>query len=157
MHRFISIASFTLALAACNGGDDIDPPPDGEGPTACLFPSGRPCGQQEVCLGTRGNECNYAYCTGDYMLQSSAVFCTADTVALTGGSYNCDPDSLTIAFAPPPSPCPLGALYSIVDGRWGTCVPVSECAPLPCDARYGGDGCPSNYGCDSTSSTCVAD
>jgi hypothetical protein len=134
-----------------------------DAPAVCHFPSGRPCRADEVCLGSQGGECNYVGCAvdgdGRGELRGTAVACAAAPVApAAGGPFVCDPGAFTDVragvFTPPRAPCPLGGLWTIEDGFWGTCVPVAQCLPLPCDPAYGDDGCPSSQRCDDASRTC---
>ncbi len=137
--------AWMAALAACR-----------DAPRVCHFESGRPCVEGEICLGTRGAECGYVACL-EGGLGGSLPGCSRGTVEpVADGPFDCDPANLELdGYLPPPAPCPLGALYSIEDGFYGRCVPVSQCLPLPCDPAYGGDGCPIDYVCDAASSTCV--
>ncbi|MEZ4404561.1 MAG: hypothetical protein R3B06_31360 [Kofleriaceae bacterium] len=143
-----TVAALALT-AACSAAPD---------PAAtCAFPSGRPCPPGQACLASPGDECNYVACI-DGELLGTAVACSAEPIPSTGGGpYDCDPASVpvTTGLLPPPAPCPLGGLYTIERGFFRTCVPVEECAPLPCDPAYGGDGCPSSYTCAPASRTCV--
>jgi hypothetical protein len=158
------------ALAACGGkrgggGDarSADSPPtvvedkDAGQPYVCHFPSGRPCVEGDICIGMQGNECNYVFCdprTGGVF--GTAVGCGRGKFDTTpAGPFDCDPALVQYEAYRPPMPCPLGGLYTIQNGGWGTCVAVSNCKPLPCNPAYKGDGCPSDYVCDATSSTCV--
>jgi hypothetical protein len=146
----IVIAAWTVSLAACAG----------EEPRVCHFPSGRPCVEGEICLGEQGLECGYVYCepdTGSLAASAPGACFPGPTPEQPGGPFDCDPGNLDLdGYLPPSAPCPLGALWSIENGFYGRCVPVTQCLPLPCDPRYGGDGCPSDYVCDAASSTCVS-
>jgi hypothetical protein len=154
MNRFMAVA---LALVvACHASDASDASEGSDGPPdACYFASGRPCSVGEVCLGEAGDECNYYTCQ-DGRLIGGAVGCAPGEVPpVAGGPFDCDPSLITSGDStPPPSPCPLGGLYTIEDGFFGRCVPVAQCQPLPCNPAFNDDGCPSSYTCDGASSTC---
>ncbi len=147
----------SLLLGAC-----ADDPAD----AVCHFPSGRPCAPGELCLGSPGDECNYYTCT-DGALLGSAVACSAGAITpVSGGPFVCDPAAVRLAGAmitPPPAPCPLGGLYALqvsdafVGGaQFQACVPTDACQPIACDPAYGGDGCPSGFGCAPATGRCVA-
>jgi hypothetical protein len=92
----------------------------------------------------------------DGELWGTAVACEPDEVEPgPNPPYHCDPSAISpYTETPPQEPCPLGALQAIADGFYAGCVPVEQCEPLACDPAYGGDGCPIDYMCDETSSTC---
>lgn len=148
-----------LVLAACGSspGDSVavDAAPDAL--ALCHFTSGRPCAPGTTCLGAQGNECNYATCAGGQLL-STSIACGAATypAAPSGPLVGCDPAALAVHGTPPPAPCALGDLRTITAaGAWGPCVSTRQCRPLPCDATWLGDGCPSFHRCDAATSTCV--
>jgi hypothetical protein len=142
------VACFLLAALA--GCDDTPP--------VCHFPSGRPCPTGAACLNVQGQECSYVACL-DGTLQGAAVACMPGPIQPSGtGPHDCDPSGVPAPdglLTPPNGGCPIGGLYTIVNHFWGTCVPVAECRPLPCDPAYAGDGCPSNHGCDALTRLCV--
>lgn len=144
----------TVVMVAC-GSDDT-----GDAPRVCYFESGRPCPVGVACFGGQGNECNYYGCNADGAIEGTAIACMPGFGDPTGRfDHDCDPASIHLARPgaplPPPSPCPLGSMATIVDGLWARCVPARECHPLPCDAAYGDDGCPTSFHCNPTTSTCV--
>ena len=150
----VTAALVAAALVGCEQAADVE---------VCHFASGRPCRADEVCLGAKGDECNYYVCQ-DGALIGGAVACSAGEVpAAPGGPFTCDPSAIerapgTGGFVPPPAPCPLGGLWTIDPARgvpYGACVPVAQCAPLPCDPAFAGDGCPADHVCDAATSTCV--
>ena len=126
----------------------------------CHFPSGRPCRSDTVCLADQGVECNYIYCDEGH-LRSTAIGCGFGEVPpLEGGPFDCDPSVIVRRpgpLLPPNGYCPLGSLRRIENNGLYShdCVPLAQCKPIPCDPAYRGDGCPSTYTCDPTSSTCV--
>ncbi|MBL8627057.1 MAG: hypothetical protein JNK64_37555 [Myxococcales bacterium] len=146
----------SLLLAAC-ADDSAD--------AVCHFASGRPCAPGELCFGPPGDECNYYTCT-DGALVGTAVACSAAVVIpVPDGPFVCDPAAVRLRDAtitPPLEPCPLGGLYALqvsdafVGGaQFQACVPTDTCAPIACDPAYGGDGCPTGYGCDAARRRCV--
>lgn len=150
-----------LIAAACSNdaGDEV---------TLCYFESGRPCPADTVCLGPKGDECNYYTCQPDGSIVGTALGCLeGDTEPQpTGAPFNCDPATITRepgegGFTPPQGGCFLGALRVIDPSRpvfpFGACVPVEQCLPIACDPRFDGDGCPSGLGCDADSRTCGPD
>ena len=149
------LAATLLCLTACTSND----------PAAhdCHFVSGRPCADGDVCMGAKGDECNYPTCV-DGDLFSGAVFCQPGTTEpVPGGPFNCDPATIPGGregvIIPPNGTCPLGSLYALDPARAAPylfCVPVAQCAPIPCDPQWNGDGCPADFVCDSGSRTCVA-
>jgi hypothetical protein len=158
--RSIAVAVLTLLATAC-AADDPDGPDAIE---TCHFVSGRPCEPGELCMGTKGGECNYYTCTRDGIV-GSAIGCFADEVEpVEGGPFNCDPATVVhtsgeTARTPPNGWCPIGSLYALNPESiipYLFCVPLEQCAPIACDPQWNGDGCPSGYGCDAATETCVA-
>ncbi len=135
----------------------------------CHFASGRPCPADTVCLGSKGNECNYASCDSqddsDTPVGTAVACAPGETAPVAGGPFNCDPSTIARdpleggAFPPPNGVCPLGSLYALDPARASPylfCVPVEQCEPLPCDPQFAGDGCPADLVCAPASGTCVA-
>lgn len=61
------------------------------------------------------------------------------------GGYDCDASHIVCMTFAAVAPCPEGQAYSVVDGCYGKCVPLADCAPLPTEPLYD---------CDTTKITC---
>lgn len=165
-------ADATADLMGC--GDDAHhdgPPsiytPDADDPAACTI--ARPCPTGMQCIG---DNCEARWqCISDNTPLThpcptdSATYCGCDGVTFEaantcpdrpfqyagacGEGANCDPSDLRCTEAEPP--CEEGSLPSVVDGRYGPCVPFAFCR---CEYAW---ECPrrEQYVCDFVARHCI--